>query len=399
MTISGKYAAAEIFTDNIEEAALQWVKEQCNHPAFEGIRILQMPDVHAGNSCNVGTVYKIGTYVNPDHVGVDIGCTISMHRLSETVNPADFPLLDHRIREIVPTGTEICVKNSINEKDLFRFLNTQYQKARSSAPDLINEAPRIDARFISDFCRRIKLQEGIFYKSLGTLGGGNHFMEYGEDAESGEGWLTIHCGSRNLGVKVANYWHNIASNPKRAEYVGYLWGDALTGYLSDMVIAQAYAIFNHDTIRDRIFAILRKLCKAKCTESIYTTHNYISVTEEFPILRKGAINASLNRKVCIPFNMRDGIAICIGKGNAQWLDSAPHGAGRKMTRNQAKKQIPLSEYESAMTGIFSTSVCQETLDESPQAYKSAEEILSLITPAVDVITFVRPKFNIKDTGK
>ena len=399
MTISGKYAAAEIFTDNIEDAALQWVAEQCNHPAFEGIRILQMPDVHAGNSCNVGTVYRIGAYVNPDHVGVDIGCTISMHRLSETVNPADFPLLDHRIRETVPTGTEICVKNSINEKDLFRFLNTQYQKARSSAPDLINEAPRIDARFISDFCRRIKLQEGIFYKSLGTLGGGNHFMEYGEDAESGEGWLTIHCGSRNLGVKVANYWHNIANNPKRAEYIGYLWGDALTGYLSDMVIAQAYAIFNHDTIRDRIFAILRKLCKAKCTESIYTTHNYISVTEEFPILRKGAINASRNRKVCIPFNMRDGIAICIGKGNAQWLDSAPHGAGRKMTRNQARKQIPLSEYESAMAGIFSTSVCTKTLDESPQAYKSAEEILSLITPTVDVISFVKPRFNIKDTGK
>ena len=399
MTISGKYAAAEIFTDNIEEAALQWVKEQCDHPAFEGIRILQMPDVHAGNSCNVGTVYKIGTYVNPDHVGVDIGCTISMHRLSSVINPDDFALLDHRIRETVPTGTEICVKNSINEKDLFRFLNTQYQKARSSAPDLINEAPRIDARFISDFCRRIKLQEGIFYKSLGTLGGGNHFIEYGEDAESGESWLTIHCGSRNLGVKVANYWHNIANNPKRAEYIGYLWGDALTGYLSDMVIAQAYAIFNHDTIRDRIFAILRKLCKAKCTESIYTTHNYISVTEEFPMLRKGAINASQNRKVCIPFNMRDGIAICMGKGNAQWLDSAPHGAGRKMTRNQARKQIPLSEYESAMTGIFSTSVCTETLDESPQAYKSAEEILSLITPAVDIISFVRPKFNIKDTGK
>ena len=166
-----------------------------------------------------------------------------------------------------------------------------------------------------------------------------------------------------------------------------------------MVIAQAYAIFNHDTIRDRIFAILRKLCKAKCTESIYTTHNYISVTEEFPMLRKGAINASQNRKICIPFNMRDGIAICMGKGNAQWLDSAPHGAGRKMTRNQARKQIPLSEYESAMTGIFSTSVCTETLDESPQAYKSAEEILSLITPAVDIISFVRPKFNIKDTGK
>ena len=399
MLISGKYATAEIFTENIEDAALQWVREQCDHPAFEGVRILQMPDVHAGNACNVGTVYRIGAYVNPDHVGVDIGCTISMHKLSAAMNPDDFALLDHRIRETVPTGTEICEKNSINEKNLFRFLNSRYQKARSAAPDLINEAPRIDARFITDFCRRIKLQEGIFYKSIGTLGGGNHFIEYGEDEESGEGWLTIHCGSRNLGVKVANHWHNIANNPKRAQYIGYLWGDALKGYLSDMIIAQAYAIFNHDTIRDRIFAILKKLCKAKCIESIYTTHNYISVTDEYPMLRKGAIEASEGRKVCIPFNMRDGIAICRGKGNEQWLDSAPHGAGRRVSRNQARKLIPLSEYEASMNGIFSTSVCAETLDESPQAYKSSEEILSLITPTVDIISFVKPKFNIKDTGK
>lgn len=399
MTISGQYATAEIFTDNIEDAALQWIREQCDHPTFEGARILQMPDVHAGNSCNVGTVYRIGEYVNPDHVGVDIGCTISMHRLSSPMSPDDFALLDHRIRETVPTGTEICEKNSINEKELFRFLNAQYQKARSAAPDLINEVPRIDARFISDFCRRIKLQEGIFYKSLGTLGGGNHFIEYGEDSESGEGWLTIHSGSRNLGVKVANHWHNIADNPKRARYRGYLWEDALNGYLSDMVLTQAYAIFNHDTIRDRIFAILKKLCKARCTESIYTTHNYISVNEDWPVLRKGAIAAPKGRKICIPFNMRDGIAICMGKGNEQWLCSAPHGAGRKMSRNQARKQIPLSDYESAMSGIFSSSVCAETLDESPQAYKPTEEILSLISPTVDVVSFVKPKFNIKDTGK
>ena len=399
MTISGQYATAEIFTDNIEDAALQWVREQCDHPTFEGARILQMPDVHAGNSCNVGTVYRIGEYVNPDHVGVDIGCTISMHRLSSPMSPDDFALLDHRIRETVPTGTEICEKNSINEKELFRFLNAQYQKARSAAPDLINEVPRIDARFISDFCRRIKLQEGIFYKSLGTLGGGNHFIEYGEDSESGEGWLTIHSGSRNLGVKVANHWHNIADNPKRARYRGYLWEDALNGYLSDMVLTQAYAIFNHDTIRDRIFAILKKLCKARCTESIYTTHNYISVNEDWPVLRKGAIAAPEGRKISIPFNMRDGIAICMGKGNDQWLCSAPHGAGRNMSRNQARKQILLSDYESAMSGIFSSSVCAETLDESPQAYKPTEEILSLISPTVDVVSFVKPKFNIKDTGK
>lgn len=399
MIIEGHHTSAEIFTDNIEDAALDWVKHQCNHPAFEGVRIVQMPDVHAGNSCNVGTAYRIGSYVNPDHVGVDIGCTISMHRLSVPIIPEDFPLLDHRIRETVPTGTAICAKNSLNEKDFFKFLNAQYNKARSAAPDLINEASRIDARFITDFCNRIKLQEGYFYKSIGTLGGGNHFIEYGEDTETCDGWLTIHCGSRNLGVKVANYWHNIANNPKRAEYVGFLWGDALNGYLSDMTIAQAYALYNHHIIRDRILAIVKKLSNAKCVESIFTTHNYISVDEEHPMLRKGAIDASEGKKVCIPFNMRDGIAICVGKGNEQWHNTAPHGAGRIMSRAQAKKVINMTEFEDSMKGIFSTSVCEGTIDESPQAYKPMDEILSLIKPTVEIMAMVKPRLNIKDTPK
>lgn len=398
MNITGKTTSAKIFTDNIEETALTWVNDLCDHPVMAGVPIVQMPDVHAGNACNVGTAYPVGAYVNPDHVGVDIGCTISMHKLSANVNPDDFALLDHRIREAVPTGTNICAKNSLNEKELFKVLNSQYQKARSAAPDLINEAPRIDARFVSDFCRRLKLQEGIFYKSLGTLGGGNHFIEYGEDDTNSEGWLTIHCGSRNLGVKVANHWHNIANNPKRAEYIGYLWGDALNGYLSDMIIAQAYALYNHQVMRDRIFAILRKLCKAKCTESIFTTHNYISVSDDRPMLRKGAIDASEGRKVTIPFNMRDGIAICIGKGNEQWLNTAPHGAGRLMSRAQAKKNISMVDFEQAMSDVFSTSVCEGTLDESPMAYKPTDEILHLIEPTVEVISFVRPKLNIKDNG-
>lgn len=399
MIITGRTTSVEIFTENIEETAIDWLKELCDHPAMEKVPMVQMPDVHAGNNCNVGTAYPIGMYVNPDHVGVDIGCTISMHRLSAPVNPEDFPILDHRIREAIPTGTEICTKNSLNEKELFRFLNSQYQKARSTAPDFINEAPRIDSRFITDFCRRIKLQEGIFYKSIGTLGGGNHFIEYGENEASGEGWLTIHCGSRNLGVKVANHWHNIAQNPKRAKYIGFLWGDSLKGYLSDMVIAQAYALYNHQIIRDRIFAILRKLCKAKCTESIYTTHNYISMTDERPMLRKGAIDASEGRKVVIPFNMRDGIAICVGKGNEQWLNSAPHGAGRIMSRAQAKKQIALDEFRQTMSGVFSTSICEATLDESPMAYKPTDEILDLIKPTVDIISMIKPKLNIKDNGE
>lgn len=397
MIIKGETTSAEIFTDNIEKTALDWVKDLCDHPAMAGTPVVQMPDVHGGYSCNVGTAYPIGEYVNPDHVGVDIGCTISMHKLSATVNADDYSLLDYRIRALIPTGYNICTKNSLNEKDLFMFLNAQYQKARSAAPDLINEtASRIDARFVSDFCRRIKLQEGVFYNSLGTIGGGNHFIEYGEDETSGEGWLTIHCGSRNLGVKVANHWHNIANNLKRAEYIGYLWGDALKGYLSDMIIAQAYALYNHHIICDRVFTVLHKLCKAKCTESIFTTHNYISVTDDRPMLRKGAIDASEGLRLAIPFNMRDGIAICIGKGCGQWLNTAPHGAGRIMSRSQAKKNIRLSEFEESMSGIFSTSVCEGTLDESPMAYKPTEEILELIKPTVDVVSFVRPKLNIKD---
>ena len=399
MVIKGQYTSAEIFTDNIEDAALQWVKAQCDHPAFESVKIVQMPDVHAGNSCNVGTAYRIGAYLNPDHVGVDIGCTISMHKLSSIVAPEDYALLDHRIREAIPTGMEICKKNSLNEKELFRFLNSQYQKARSAAPELIVEAPRIDARFISDFCRRIKLQEAIFYKSLGTLGGGNHFIEYGEDDNEREAWLTIHCGSRNVGVKVANHWHNVAANPKRAQYVGYLWGDELSGYLSDMIVVQAYALYNHHIIRDRIFAMLKKLCKAKCVESILTTHNYVSVCEEYPMLRKGAVEAAEGERFCLPFNMRDGIAICVGKGNAEWNCSAPHGAGRAMSRNAAKKDIGMEDFEESMNGIFSPSVCPETLDESPQAYKPMEEILRLIEPTAEVITMVKPRLNIKDIPK
>lgn len=399
MIVKGQYTSAEIFAEHIEEAALQWIELQCNHPSFKGIPIVQMPDVHAGNSCNVGTAYKIGAYVNPDHVGVDIGCTISMHKLSSLVASGDFALLNHKIRDAVPTGMNICEKNSLNEKELFRFLNSRYQKAHSTTPDLINEVARIDARFVSDFCRRIKLQEGIFYKSLGTLGGGNHFIEYGEDEKTLEGWLTIHCGSRNLGVKVANHWHNIARNPKRAEFVGYLWGNALNGYLSDMVVAQAYALYNHQIIRDRIFAILKKLCKAKCVESIFTTHNYIDVCEEYPMLRKGAVKAEEGERLCLPFNMRDGIAICIGKGNAEWNCSAPHGAGRIMSRNAAKKSIDIEDFERSMTGIFSTSVCPATLDESPQAYKPMDEILRLIEPTAEVVTMVKPRINIKDIRK
>lgn len=399
MIITGKNTSATVFTDHIEPQALQWIKQLCDDNAMESVPIVQMPDVHAGDTCNIGTAYPLGRYVNPEHIGADIGCTVSMHKLSECIKPEDFLLLDHRIRETIPTGNEICLRNSLDEKDFFRFLDSRYRRARSAAPEFINDVTRIDSRFITDFCRRIKLQEGIFYKSIGTLGGGNHFIEYGEDISSGEGWLTIHCGSRNTGMKVANYWQGLARNRKLSPYNGYLSGDSMRGYLSDMLIAQAYALYNHSIIRDRIFNIMKKLCKAKCVESIFTTHNYVSFTEGTPVLRKGAIEATEGKKVALPFNMRDGIAICIGKGNEQWLNTAPHGAGRIMSRTQAKKQFTITDFQQTMQGVFSTSIVESTLDESPMAYKSTDEILHLIEPTVEVIAMIKSKFNIKDIGK
>lgn len=393
--IKGKTTNARIFAHEIESAAREFVEGIVNHPAFEGVPVVQMPDVHAGNACNVGTAYPVGEYVNPDHVGVDIGCTISMHRLSKLIEAEHYALVEHRIRETVPMGVEICDKNRLDEKALFRFLNSEYNKARSAAPELINEAPRIDARFITDFCRRLKLQEGIFYRSLGSLGGGNHYIEYGEDDATGEGWVSIHTGSRNLGVKVAGAWHNVAANPSRTDMPGFLHGRDLRGYLSDMVIAQAYALYNHTVIADRIADILKRTAKIKIIDSIATTHNYISVADDRPMLRKGAIDASDGRRVCIPFNMRDGVAIAIGRGNEEWNCSAPHGAGRLMSRAAARKQISLDEFQADMQGVYSNSVCESTIDESPRAYKPTEQILDLIAPTVEVVAMVHPKINLK----
>ena len=200
--INGKNASAVIFAAEIEAEAIAFVEGLCDSPAMAGSRIAQMPDVHHGKDCNVGTVYTVGNYLNPSHIGGDIGCAVSMHGLSVPVSSDGFALLDHRIREAIPTGIEICSKNNLDEKEFFRFINSQYQKAYSAQPGLIAPVSRVDAGFVSTLCRRLKISEGMFYKSIGTLGGGNHFIEYGEDGETGQGWLTIHTGSRNFGQKV-----------------------------------------------------------------------------------------------------------------------------------------------------------------------------------------------------
>lgn len=396
MIIQGKYTSAKIFAEQVEAEALQFVQTLCDDPAMAGVPIAQMPDVHAGKGCNVGTAYPIGEHINPEHVGADIGCAISMHRLSGCVAPELFELLDHRIRLAVPTGVELQKKKVIDDRDLYQHLNREYSKARSASPELIPEVGRIDERWLSSWLRRIKLQEGAFYKSLATLGGGNHFIEYGEGVESGEPWLTIHTGSRLVEGKVFSHWQSIARSPRSGCFEGYLSGEAIGGYLSDMVLAQAYARYNHLAIARCIESILIKLAKVKVVETIHSPHNYIDLERALPMLHKGSVDASVGARVCIPFNMRDGIAIGVGRGNPEWNYSGPHGAGRRMSRTAAKREVLYADFEQTMSGIYSTSVCPTNVDEAPQVYKPMSEILTEVEPSVEVISHVRPLFNIKD---
>jgi len=270
----------------------------------------------------------------------------------------------------------------------------------------------------------------VFYKSIGTVGGGNHFIEYGE-FENGSAW-TIHCGSRNFGMKIFKYWEKVAQNnslskseikdltttfkndymknhsdmrnfqkalneflksKKEGHYNGYLNGENMIGYITDLFFAQAYAKFNHKIISEKIYDIVRNFGLNKIEEKIYTTHNYISPYDQ--IIRKGAIASYEDEKMIIPFNMRDGLAICVGKSNSEWNYSAPHGAGRIMSRSKAKQNVDIEEFKKAMDGIYSTSIGVGTLDESPMVYKNCDEIISLIEPTCDILFLIKPKINIK----
>ena len=283
---------------------------------------------------------------------------------------------------------------------------------------------------ISKMLNRLHMDEGMFYKSLMSVGGGNHFIEFGN--YNGKYAYTVHCGSRNFGVKVCNYWEKIASSnqidnkrfKEGIEYIrkttpnhseipmkiealkeelsknvcsnGYLTSDNLKGYLSDMVIAQAYAKYNHYLIGKRIESILKDINRASVVEIIQSTHNYIDILGDH-MIRKGSIRAYKNEKMVVPFNMRDGLAICIGKSNEDWNCSCAHGAGRKMSRSKAKENLSMDEYKDEMKNIYSTSVCKNTIDESPMAYKDTDTIVDLISETCDIIAMVKPIISIKST--
>lgn len=432
--LQGKYCQdCKIFTDNVEEEAVALVQTMLVHSAFTDSHIRIMPDVHMGKGITIGFSAPLGRFVNPNHVGVDIGCTVSTMKLSTVVPEDKYPEFEQLIAKVIPTGHSINDREVINRDEFYAFLTKEYQQVMCDFPDMVYPVEKINEEFVSRLLLRIGMNTDIFYRSLPSLGGGNHFLEYGE-TEDGRGFFTAHCGSRNLGVKVCNYWARKAKDTckdisdedlrrvvnevkascsdrtqwqrlileakervRKEEYMSeYLSGAYLKGYLSDMVVTQAYARYNHIMIHRLVSQILKEHFGISVVNEIYTTHNYIDF-KDHPMLRKGAIRAYTDELCIIPFNMRDGLAICRGKSNPDWNYTAPHGAGRILSRTAAKMQLKMEEFQKTMTNVYSTTVCEGTLDESPMAYKPMDEIVRLIEPTVEILYFVRPKINIKAT--
>ena len=394
--IKGKYCKdCKIFTDNIESEALSMVYHFLDHPMFEGSKIRIMPDVHAGKDIVVGFTVPFTDHVNPDHVGGDIGCSVSTGITDLKVNETDYAAIERSIREHVKFGMTIHEKSVYDVKQLYKHLQTRLTEAQQQWPEMVSNMD-VTEKGITAFLKRIDMSEYMFYHSIGTVGGGNHFVEVGVTPQ-GNYAFTAHCGSRNLGQKVWKYWKQVSVNQPGVTN-GFLMGDAMKGYITDMVVAQAYAEFNHQVI-DRLVLDAIVSCSgqhADIVERIYTTHNYIDFSMK--MLRKGAVATPQGRKLVIPFNMRDGLIICHGKGNDDWNQSAPHGAGRLLSRSDAKELIDLEEYRESMKGIYSTSVGTGTIDESPMAYKDPKEIMQLIADTVEVDYFIHPVINMKATS-
>ena len=406
----------KIFTQNIEQEAIDQINTLMEQPAFSDCKVRIMPDVHAGAGCVIGFTADLGDKVIPNIVGVDIGCGMLTVKLGDInvddksrvypITNIDFEKLDNVIREYVPSG------HNIHEGRHVRFEEIQNLKCYRNLKDT----------------RR-------FERSIGTLGGGNHFIEIDEDG-NGEKYLVIHTGSRNLGKQVADYYQNLAvelmqgkdelyskqeqliaeykAAGRRSEIQGaikelhkswqargldipkelcYLTGKYRDDYLHDMRICQEYAKLNRWSIATTILAYMGWVRM----DYFETIHNYIEF--ESNMVRKGAISAKAGEKVLIPINMRDGCIIGIGKGNEDWNCSAPHGAGRIMSRYKAREVVSLDEFKEAMDGIFTTSVSAETIDEAPMVYKSMDEIIENIQDTVDILEIIKPVYNFKASEK
>ena len=408
--VKGTYNTAKIFTDTCDSATIAQVTNLMNQPSVAGAKVRIMPDCHAGAGCVIGTTMTVTDKVIPNLVGVDIGCGMLATKLKE--QRIDLPKFDSISQAEVPAG--------------MRMRKTPHtMSAEMSASEL--------ACYNRNGC---KVNDDVFRLSLGTLGGGNHFWELDKDEEGGI-WLVVHTGSRRSGKDVAEYYQKLAyevrniagskyrellqvrreayieqvkaegrqkelgkllkkwnaAQPKAQITVPYevAWcdGQDFDDYIHDMKIMQEYAKLNRRIITEGIL----KKCKLHAVEQFETVHNYIDT--EHMILRKGSVSARAGERLLIPINMRDGALICIGKGNPDWNESAPHGAGRLMSRSEAKNSISMKEYRESMSGIYTTSVSKATLDESPMAYKPIDEIVANIEPTAEIVSHIRPIYNFK----
>lgn len=402
MEIKGKYTSAKIFTDNIEQEALSQIYEIMNLPIFSGSFIRIMPDVHAGKGCVIGFTCDGYSGIIPNIVGVDIGCGMYVINLGK-VN-INLEYFDDVVRCNIPAGREIHGKQVVS----FNINDDTF------------------------YCNTFLGSKDYFLKSLGSLGGGNHFIELNKDSQDNI-YLVIHSGSRNLGKQVCDIYQDLAIKQrkgtdensiklliqqakqdgkekeiqellkKRKESINNIpdslcWldlsGNLMGQYLDDMDICQKYAKTNREGIAQ---IILKNFSELKVLNSFHTVHNFI---DNDIIIRKGAVSARLNELLLIPMNMRDGSLLCIGKGNEDWNYSAPHGAGRIMSRGKAKATLLLKTYKEMMekSGVFTTSVNQNTIDESPDVYKNKDEILRNIINTVDIIDTLIPIYNFKAGG-
>ena len=362
ITITGAYNTAVVFADQMDTGAEGLLRALCASPISAGSTIRVMPDVHAGKGCAIGTTITITDWLAPGLVGTDIGCGMTVCRISG--RKPELQKLDKLVQARVPAGRAV----------------------RSSPHRLAEQADLEDLRC----AKHIRREKAL--ASIGTLGGGNHFVELDQGAD-GTYWLIIHTGSRSLGAEVATYYHERAYSETTPDGIPYelavTEGSLMDDYLHDVGIVQEFAELNRRAIAEE----LTRGMKLTVEDSFSTVHNYIDTEQK--ILRKGAVSARRGERLIIPLNMRDGCLLCIGKGNTDWNQSAPHGAGRLMSRSEAKQSLTLSQYKKEMAGIYSSSVSRNTIDESPMAYKPTEYVLAQIAPTADVIERIKPIYNFK----
>jgi len=382
-TIKGKYNSANIMLPNgtLDETTTKQIYGFLNNPAFGNTYIAVMPDCHFGAGACIGYTQKMNGYIIPNIVGVDLGCGVLSINLGE--QKIDLKKLDNYIRENIPYGFNVNAK---------AYHDSGYS-IKIKMGELKDNIKRISDKIESDGNRNVL--------ALGSLGGGNHFEELGKD-EKGNTWLTVHTGSRKFGLDIAGYHQNIAKKNMKEMFIG----DAHRGlefltektgandYMEDMKVAQLFADTNRMIIAKKIIVDYLKLDLTKL-DKINTVHNYINFEDN--IIRKGAISAHKDERLVIPFNMEDGLIIGVGKGNSKWNYSAPHGAGRVLSRTKAKKELNLKDMEDGMkrAGVYTTSLSAKTLDEAKGAYKNKALILTEICETVDVTHYVKPIYNFK----